>query len=295
MSLTSYRAAPPRAKVRPTYCESNETARGSSETCYISLRQTGVLLVKAMFLRGFLLLVAAVGFSVAATIYFGNEVLIALGLILTQLKVIAKKLVGVELPAILAWLKFQGSAFFRIELIKKWLMTTVLPLILGKAVLRRIANFTARYRRMVRLRYMKLLRWYRRLHWGEKLLAALIILFATLALSVTSLGLWLILFSVKIPLWIAAVSVALWKMTWASVQKMAFKAAAFLQLSLLWKGVRRLLPASWLEWKRRFDYRVARTVIRRRRLTLRQLEARKDSLPFRLGLLVEYLRRPKSG
>ena len=137
--------------------------------------------------------------------------------------------------------------------------------------------------------------WYRKLHWGEKLLAALIILFATLALSVTSLGLWLILFSVKMPLWIAAVATAFGRMIWVSVQKMAFRAAAFLQLSLLWKGLRRVLPSSWLARKRRFDYRVARTVIRRRRMTLRQLEARKDSLPFRMGLLVEYLRGPKSG
>lgn len=248
-----------------------------------------------MILRGLALLIAAVAVSVVATLYFGQEVLVALGLILTQLKVLAKKLVGLELPAILAWLKFQTTSFFRFELIKKWFVTTLLPLLLGKAALRRIASFTARYRRMVRARYMRLLRWYRRLHWGEKILAAMIILAATIALSVTSVGLWLILFSVKLPLWIAAVAVALWKMTWTSVQKMAFKAVAFLQLSLLWKGVRRLLPASWLERKRRFDYRVARTVVRRRRLTMRQLEARKDSLPFRMGLLVEYLRGPKSG
>lgn len=243
-----------------------------------------------MFLRGIILLIAAICLSVAATLYFGSEVLVALGLILTQLKVIAKKLAGVELPLILAWLKTQTGAFFKIELIKKWLMTTVLPLVLGKAALRRIAAFTERYRRAVRRRYMALLRWYRRLSTLEKVVAALIILFATLALSVTSVGLWLILFSVKIPLWIAAVAVALAKMTWTSIQKMAFRAAAFLQLSLIWKGLRRLLPARWLAWKRRFDYRVARSVIRRRRMTLRQLEARKESLPFRMGLLVDYLR-----
>ncbi|MGR3513928.1 MAG: hypothetical protein ACU0GG_14310 [Paracoccaceae bacterium] len=243
-----------------------------------------------MFWRGFLLLIAAVSLSYAATIYFGNEVLIALGLILTQLKVLGKKLVGIELPAVLAWLKMQASVFFRIELIKKWLTTTFLPLLLGRAALRRIASFTTKYRRAVRLRYMRLLRWYRRLSRWEKLLAAAIILAATIGVSVTSLGLWLILFSVKLPLWIVAVATALGRMTWTSVQKMAFRAAAFLQLSLLWRGVKRLLPAAWLERKRRFDYRVARTVIRKRRMTLAQLEARKDSLPFRMGLLVEYLR-----
>ena len=295
MSLTSYRAAPPRAKVWTIYCESVGTARACLRSCYISLWVAAVLIPGAMFLRGFLLLIAAICLSVAATLYFGNEVLVALGLILTQIKVLAKKLAGIELPAILAWLKMQASVFFRIELLKKWLTTSVLPVVLGKAVLRRIAAFTMQYRRAVRLRYMRLLRWYRRLHPGEKVLAALIILFATLALSVTSLGLWLILFSVKLPLWIAAVATAVGRMTWTSIQKMAFRAAAFFKLAVLWQGIKRLLPAAWLARKRRFDYRVARTVIRRRRLTLAQLEARKDSLPFRLGLLVEYLRGPKRG
>ena len=115
------------------------------------------------------------------------------------------------------------------------------------------------------------------------------ILCATLALSVTSLGLWLILFSVKIPLWIVAVGTSLGRMIIVSVEKMVFRAVAFLQLKWLWRGIARILPASWLARKRRFEYRVARTVIKRRRMTLRQLEDRKDSLPFKMGLLVQYL------
>lgn len=261
-------------------------------SCYISFTTRSVIGSKGMFLRGFLLLIAAVSLSYAATVYFGSDVLIALGLILTQLKVLVKKIVGLELPTVLAWLKMQAAVFFRIELLKKWLTTTALPLLLGRAALRRIAAFTVHYRRAVRLRYVRLLRWYRRLSTWEKLLGATIILAATVAVSVTSLGLWLILFSVKLPLWMVAVVTAIGRMTWTSIQKMAFRAAAFLQLSLLWKGLRRLLPASWLARKRRFDYRVARSVIRKRRLTLAQLEARKDSLPFRMGLLVDYLRGP---
>lgn len=243
-----------------------------------------------MFVRAFALLFGVIALSVAATMYFGHEVLVALGLILTQIKVIAKKIAMVELPTVLAWLKLQAAAFFKIELLKKWLMTTVVPLIVGNAVLRRIVRFLDGYRAAIRGQYRRLLRWYRRLHPAEKVLAALIILFATLALSVTSLGLWLILFSVKLPLWIAAATAALWRMTWLSVQKMAFKAVAFLQLKWLWRLVRQVLPASWLERKRRFDYRVARAVIRRRRMTIRQLAERKDSLPFRMGLMVDYLR-----
>lgn len=243
-----------------------------------------------MFLRPLALLVLAIGLSLAATFYFGNEVLIALGLILTQFKVIGKKLASIELPLILAWLKTQASAFLKIELLKKWLMTTVLPLVLGKALLRRIAAWTAQYRQAISRRYRHMLRWYRRLHPVEKVLATLAILFATIALSVTSLGLWLILFSVKLPLWIAAAVAAFARMTWLSIQKMTFKAVAFLQLSWAWRLLRKVLPASWLERKRRFDYRVARAVIRRRRLTIRQLAERKESLPFRMGILVDYWR-----
>ena len=245
-----------------------------------------------MFVRAFALLFAAVAISIAATMYFGQEVLIALGLILAQAKVMMKKIVGLELPAILIWLKAQASMFFRIELLKKWITTTLLPLLLGRALLRRIAAWTGQYRRALRLRYMRLLRWYRKLHTAEKVIAALIILCATIALSVTSLGLWLILFSVKLPLWVAAAALAFWKMIWTSVQKMTFRAIAFLQLSLGWRLVKKILPEALLERKRKFDYRVARAVIRRRRMTVRQLAERKDSLPFRLGLIFEYWRGP---
>ena len=34
---------------------------------------------------------------------------------------------------------------------------------------------------------------------------------------------------------------------------------------------------------------MARAVIRRRRMTVRQLAERKDSMPFRLGLMVDFL------
>ena len=245
-----------------------------------------------MFLRAFVLLFAAVALSIAATLYFGQDVLIALGLILAKAKLIMKKIAMTDAPAIVAWAKVQAEAFFRVELLKKWITTTLLPLLLGRSLLRRIAAFLNQYRRGIRKRYMALLRWYRKLHPVEKVIAALIILCATVALSVTSLGLWLILFSVKLPLWIAAATTALWRMVWLSVQKMAFKAMAFFQLRWLWRMITRILPARWLAWKRRFDYRLARAVIRRRRMTVQQLAKRKDSLPFRLGLLVDYLRGP---
>ncbi|MDA8586227.1 hypothetical protein N9L47_08110 [Rhodobacteraceae bacterium] len=241
-----------------------------------------------MFARAFALLFLAITASVAATLAFGEDVLFALGLILAQSKLIVKKLTLIKLPAVLTWIKAQASAFFKIELMKKWIMTTLLPLLLGKALLRRFAAYLGRYRQLVRRQYMGLLHWYRDLHPVEKVVAALIILCATVAVSVTSLGLWLILFSVKLPLWIAAVSTALWKSIWVTVQKMTFKTIAFLQLNWLGKAAVKVLPASWVAWKRRLDYRMARAVIRRRRMTIRQLAERKDSLPFRLGLMAEF-------
>ncbi len=245
-----------------------------------------------MLWRALALLIIVIGLSVLATLHFGQEVLIALGLILTQMKVIAKKLVGIELPAILAWLKSQAEVFFRVELLKKWLSTTVVPLLLGNAVIRRIERFLGRYKAAVRSRYMALLRWYRKLEWYEKLVAALIILFAALALSVSSIGVWLILFSVKLPLWVAAVAAAAGRMVWTTIEKMAFRSLAFLQLTWVWKLLQWALPESVLERKRKLDYRVARMVVRRRRMTVKQLAERKDSLSMRLALIAEYLRQP---
>lgn len=245
-----------------------------------------------MLLRALVLLVIVIGLSVLATLHFGQDVLIALGLILTQIKVIAKKLAGIELPAVLAWVKAQAEVFLRIELFKKWLSTTLIPLLLGNAVIRRIERFLGRYKMAVRHRYMALLRWYRALEWYEKVVAALIILFAALALSVSSIGVWLILFSVKLPLWVIAVTAAFGRMVWASVEKMAFRSLAFFQLTWAWKALQWVLPEAVLERKRRLDYRVARMVVRKRRMTLKQLAEKKDSLPLRLALIAEYLRQP---
>lgn len=258
------------------------TPRGFGEG--VTAIQGAVFVLRALIVLAFM-----VGLSIAATLYFGKEVLLALGLILVQLKIVAKKAVTFELPAFLVWVKTQASAFFRIELLKKWLTTTVVPMVLGKTVLRRISGFFKGYLTGVTSRYQALLAWYGRLSPWEKGVSALILIFATLALSVTSLGLWLIVFSVQVPLWIVATAGATWRMIWGSVQKSGFKMFAFLQLAWLWKAMQRLLPRRVLRRKRAFDYRVARAVIRRRRLTVRQLADKKDSLPFRLGLMVDYL------
>ena len=245
-----------------------------------------------MYIRALLLLVLAIGVSLAATWAFGNEVLIALGLILVQVKVIAKKLWMVEWPAVLIWLKAQTLAFFRVELLKKWVMSTLLPLLTGRVLLRRLRGFLERYLSRVRETQARLMDWFANLSKGEKALAWSILFLSTLALSVTSLGLWLVLFSVQFPLWLVAAASATGRMVLTSTQKSLFKMLAFLQLGWLWRSVLRLLPAPFLARKRRLEFRIARAVVRRRRMTVRQLAERKDRLPFRLGLLLEYVFLP---
>ena len=244
-----------------------------------------------MLVRALAILAVVASVSVGLTFYFGQDVLVALGLILIQLKIVAKKLVSVELPSILAWLKTEAAMFFRIELLKKWALTTLLPLLIGNAVLKKFAAFVKGYRAALRGHYDGLLNWYSGLDIPVKIVAALIVLFAMLGLSVTSLGLWLVLFSVKLPFWLLAAFTSAMKVTWLSARKMAFKAVAFLQLGWLWRLVRKRLPQSYLDRKRRFDFRVARMVVRRRRLTLRQLSSRKDSLSLRLAVIRESWRQ----
>ena len=83
-------------------------------------------------------------------------------------------------------------------------------------------------------------------------------------------------------------------MTWTSVEKMVFRAVAFLQLSWLWRAIRRLLPQSWLDKKRRLDFRMARAVVRRRRMTVQQLHDQKDNLMFRLNFFRDMRRQKKT-
>ncbi len=127
-----------------------------------------------MFLRAVLLLLFVGFVSIGLTLYFGSDVLVALGLILVQLKVIAKKLMSVELPSVFAWLKTETSTFFRIELLKKWAMTTALPLLVVNAVLRKVDTVLSRYRDTIRRQYDDLLSWYKALDLHAKVVATLL-------------------------------------------------------------------------------------------------------------------------
>lgn len=244
-----------------------------------------------MLKRALALLFLFVAASVAASLYFGAEILIALGLILTQAKLLWKAVLAIKLPAALSWLKAQATSFLRIELLKKWFMTTLLPLLVGPVLLRRIARFFMRYKVRVRQRYQAMLDWFAGLEWYEKIAATLVVLAATIALTVSTMGLWLILFSIKLPLWVLAAVTAMLKSTWLSLQKWAFKAVAFLQLGWLWRWLSRRLPQRWMRRKKRLDYRVARMVVQRRRMTLRQLESGRRSLGLRWELWREARRQ----
>ncbi len=74
-----------------------------------------------MFLRAFALLFVALSYR-GPRRSTSDEFLIALGLILTQARIVAKNLVQLELRILLVSLKAQAGAFLRIELVKKWLM-----------------------------------------------------------------------------------------------------------------------------------------------------------------------------
>jgi hypothetical protein len=244
-----------------------------------------------MILRAVLVLLLVAGLSVAATLVFGDEVLIAVGLIAVKLKLLALALFKTPLPGYLAWVKAQAEVFLRVEVLKTWVTGSVMPLLLGNAALRRVRGWLSTYLGAVRGQYARLMDWYGELPRAGRLLAAAILLLATVALSVTTLGLWLILLSVQLPLWMVAAGGALGRMIWQSVQKSVFRALAWLQLGWLWRAVKAALPRTWLRRKRRVEVRLARAVIRRRKLTVAQLHARKDRLPFRLGVLVEMLWR----
>ena len=246
-----------------------------------------------MLVRALAILFLVAAASLLLTRLFGADVLLALGLILTQLKFIAGKIAAVQPPAALAWLKSQAELFFRVELLKKYFYSTFVPVLLGAGFRRRMALWIGHYTAQVRTRFEAMMTWYRGLDWHVKLVATLIVLVATLGLSVASLGLWLVLFSVQLPFWLLAILGATLRSTLQSMGRYAFKTVMFLQLGWLWRIVKRRLPPEYLERKRRFDFRLVRRVVRHRRMTLAQLEAGHNSLSLRWALMRAYLTSKK--
>jgi len=242
-----------------------------------------------MLLRALAILVLVLTASLLLTWQFGAEVLLALGLILTQIKVLWVKLLSIHPPAILVWLKNELALFFRIELIKKYFYSTMVPVLLGAGIRRRMAALIGRYTAAVRARFEAMMVWYQGLDWHVKLVATLIVLAGTLGLSVASIGLWLILFSVQLPFWLLAILGTALRSTLQSLGKYAFKTVMFLQLGWVWRLIKRRLPPEYIERKRRFDFRLVRRVVRQRRMTLKQLEAGHQTVALRWALLRAYV------
>lgn len=244
-----------------------------------------------MLLRATSLLVLLVAVSVLLSYVVGEKVLIALGLLFLQIQILAKKAITLEWPAVVLWLKANTALFLRVEILKKWITTSIVPLIMGSVLRRRIASWGAFVRDAIAGRYTSLMTWYGELGRVEKVLTALIMLAAMLALSLSSVGLWLILFSVKAPIWVLAVLATLARSVWQTLSKMTFRAIGFFNLGLIWALVQWGLPERLLERKRKFEFRVARMVVRKRRLTLRELGARKDTLSLKWAVFREGLRQ----
>ena len=246
-----------------------------------------------MLVRALAILVLVLTASLLLTWHFGADILLALGLILAQLKLLGSKVASIQPPAALAWLKTQAALFFRVELLKKYFYSTLVPVLLGAGFRRRMSALITAFTSAAKARFEAMMAWYRGLDWHVRLVATLIVLVATLGLSVASLGLWLILFSVQLPFWLLAFLGTTLRSTLQSLGKYAFKTVMFLQLGWLWRLIRRRLPPEYLERKRRFDFRLVRRVVRHRRMTLGQLEAGHNSIALRLALLRAYLSAEK--
>ncbi len=246
-----------------------------------------------MLARALAILIVMIALSVSLSIYFGAEVLAALGLILTQLKIVFAKAMALSSRTIMVWLQAQGLNFARVELAKRWFLKSLVPMLIGAANQRRIAAFVQTYTTFARARFDAMMNWYRALPRLMQILLILIAMFATLALAITSMSLWLLLFSVQLPVWILAGVAAFWQMIWQTVQKMVFRTLAFMQLFRAWSYLRNRVPPAYLQRLRRFNFRVARVVVRRRRMTLAQLHGRKSSWAMRWALFREYFRQSR--
>ena len=244
-----------------------------------------------MIYRTTALLIVLIAVSGALTYAIGEKVLVALGVVLIQLQILTKKLFVIEWAAIVLWLKTHTALFLRVELLKKWATTSVLPLFMGSVLRRRMSVWIDVLQFSIRSRYDAVLAWFDKLNSLEKTLAAFVLIAAIFALSVSSLGLWLVLFSIKMPLWIVAFFAAIAKSFGQSASKIVFRAVAFFQIGIFWGLMRRILPDSVLEKKHRFEFRIARAVVKRRRLTLRELVSRKETFALKWAVFREGLRQ----
>ena len=246
-----------------------------------------------MLIRALAILAIVAGFCVGFSYWFGAEILAAIGIIAQQLKIVFAKIATVSATGILTWLKAQGINFARVELGKRWFLKSILPLLIGAALQRRINIYFRSFLRRVKMRYRRMQRWYKAQDIAMKVVLIGLVVACTLALALTSMSLWLFIFSVQVPLWIIATLGAFWQVIWRSLQKMLFRTLAFMQLFRVWGMLRDRMPESYMRRLRRFNFRIARIVVKRRRMTVAQLHAQKDGWSMRWALLREYFRHKR--
>jgi len=246
-----------------------------------------------MLLRALAILVFIAGLCLGLSYWFGAEILAALGLAVQQAKILFARLATISAGGVASWLKAQGINFARVELGKRWFFKSILPLLIGAALQRRISITFRSFVRRVKFRYRTMQRWYKMQDRLMKIVLISIVVGATLALALSSMSLWLFVFSVQLPLWIIATIGAFWQVIWRSLQKLVFRTLAFMQLYRAWGLLRDRLPESYLRRVRRFNFRIARIVVKRRRMTVSQLHASKHSWGMRWALLQEYFRHKR--
>ncbi|MEM7613556.1 MAG: hypothetical protein AAF245_00845, partial [Pseudomonadota bacterium] len=114
-----------------------------------------------MLIRALALLIVLIGVSLGLSFWFGAEVLAALGAVIAQLKVIIARTMAISSQTILVWLKAQGLNFARVELAKRWFLKSLVPMLIGAANQRRIANFVQAYTSFAKARFGEMMDWYR--------------------------------------------------------------------------------------------------------------------------------------
>lgn len=235
--------------------------------------------------RAIIILTLVASASLGLTYLLGAEILAAAGLILAQAKIVLARAASLSGGAILAWLKAQGLNFARVEIAKRWFLKSLLPLIIGAALQRRISQSLGFMKDKVATRQAAIMEWYSDL---PKLVRWIVLglgILAMLGLTMSSLGLWVLVFTVQVPVWLVAVGSAGGQMLWRTLQKTVFKTLAFMKLMSVVAFLRRRMPEGAKRQVRRMEFRMARRVVRQRKLTLRQLSAQKDGAAMRLALL----------
>ncbi len=239
-----------------------------------------------MPLRALALLALVIAASVALSLVFGTQVLAALGLMIGKAKLLAANALAAVAKGAGVWLRAQGVRFARVEIAKRWVYRSLLPLVIGAAGQRRVRALLRHARRAVRRRHDAMMAWYGRQPLALRVATVGLAIAAMLALTATSVGIWVLIFSVQVPVWILAGLGSVGSLIRDYVERAVFKTVVFMKLDRLWAWAEARLPRGLRRAKRRADLKVARTVVKGRRKAIAgaaKLGARLKSAPPQAG------------